>query len=328
LLRRALICFVLVSVATSARADDAAVDVLYNREYVKRDSGSLAMDIYMPHGPGPFPGVLVVHGGAWSVGTRMQLSSFANALAEHGYTAACISYRLAPKYTFPAQIYDCQAAVRSLREHAAEYKTDPTRVGGFGYSAGGQLVALLGAVSDDDFREDGVPADAPSARLQVVVAGGAPCDFRVMPPNSVQLSYWLGGTRAAKPDAYRLASPAAFISADDPPMFFFHGARDLLVPARSPQRMVSLLAEAGVTAEMHLIQDAGHMQAMFDRETLRLALEFADKHLKEMKPQIEAAKGSRPEQSDGEGVTQPSRVSIKADRRSVKTNDRGASDAE
>jgi acetyl esterase/lipase len=325
---RALTCSVLVSVAASACANDAAVDVLYNREYVKRDSGPLAMDVYMPPGPGPFPGVLVVHGGAWSVGTRLQLASFAKALAEHGYTAACISYRLAPKHPFPAQLYDCQAAVRSLREHAAEYKVDSTRIGGFGYSAGGQLVALLGAMSDDDFREDGVPDDAPSARLQVVVAGGAPCDFRVMPPNSIQLSYWLGGTRAAKPDAYRLASPAAFISADDPPMFFFHGARDLLVPARSPQRMVSLLSEAGVTAEMHLIQDAGHLQAVFDGETLRLALEFADTHLKEVKPQSKTARGTESEQSDGERPAVSLRVSSNEDRQSVKANESGASDAE
>jgi acetyl esterase/lipase len=263
-----------------AEAAELAVDVLWNREYVKRDSGRLAMDVYIPHGAGPFPGVLVVHGGAWSVGTRLQLASFAKALAEHGYTAACVSYRLAPKHTFPAQLYDCQAAVRSLRQHADEYKIDPTRIGGFGYSAGGQLVALLGTMSDGDYRENGVPADAPSARLQAVVAGGAPCDFRGMPKNSSQLAYWLGGTRTAKPEAYRVASPAAFITNDDPPMFFFHGAGDLLVPPNSPQRMVALLTKAGVKAEMHLIKDAGHLGAMFDRETLALALAFADQHLK------------------------------------------------
>jgi triacylglycerol lipase len=261
-------------------ASESAVKVVRDLEYVKRDSGALAMDIYIPGEAGPFPGVLVVHGGAWSLGTRLQLASFANALAEHGYTAACISYRLAPAHTFPAQIYDCQAAVRWLRTHASEYKIDPQRIGGFGYSAGGQLVALLGTVNDDKFREEGVPADAPSARLQAVVAGGAPCDFRNLAANNDALSYWLGGTRAAKPDAYRDASPAAFITADDPPMFFFHGARDLLVPAHSPQRMVALLTAAGVTAEMHVIDGAGHMEALFDRKTMERALAFADKYLK------------------------------------------------
>jgi acetyl esterase/lipase len=215
------------------------------------------------------------------MGSRVQLAAIANTLAEHGYTAATISYRLAPKHPFPAQIYDCQAAVRWMRNHAAELKLNPTHIGGFGYSAGGQLVALLGTLNDDDFREAGVPKDAPSARLQAVVAGGAPCDFRVLPADSKRLAYWLGGTPAEKPDAYRTASPAAFITADDPPMFFFHGARDLLVPAHSPQRMVALLTAAGVGAEMHLINDAGHIEALFDRTTLDLALAFADQHLKQ-----------------------------------------------
>lgn len=266
--------------ATAICVGEPAIEVVRNREYVKRESGPLAMDLYMPRGQGPFPGVLVVHGGAWTVGSRAQLASIANALAEHGYTAACVSYRLAPKHTFPAQIYDCQAAVRWLREHASEYRVDPTRIGGFGYSAGGQLVALLGTMNDDDFREAGVPNDAPSARLQVVVAGGAPCDFRVLPEDSERLAYWLGGTRAAKPELYRIASPAAFITKDDPPMYFFHGARDLLVPARSPQRMVAMLTAAGVTAEMHLIENAGHLEALFDRESLEQALGFVDKYLK------------------------------------------------
>jgi acetyl esterase/lipase len=271
--------FALLVLPTLASAQPT-VDVIRNREYVHRDSGPLGMDVYMPRGAGPFPGVLVVHGGAWTMGSRVQLAAIANALAEHGYTAATISYRLAPKHPFPAQIYDCQAAVRWMREHAAELKLDPAHVGGFGYSAGGQLVALLGTLGDDDFREEGVPKNAPSARLQAVVAGGAPCDFRPLPADSERLAYWLGGTRAEKPDAYRIASPAAFITADDPPMFFFHGARDLLVPAHSPQRMVALLTAAGIGAEMHLIQDAGHIEALFDRKTLDLALTFADQHLK------------------------------------------------
>lgn len=258
-----------------------SVEVRRGQEYVMRDSGPLAMDIYMPHGSGPFPGVLVVHGGAWTVGNRSQLAPVANALAERGYVAATISYRLAPTHKFPAQLDDCRAAVRWLREHSSELKLDGTRMGGFGYSAGGQLVALLGTLDDREHREAGVRDDAPSARLQAVVAGGAPCDFRVLAADSNRLAYWLGGTRAAKPDAYRIASPAAFISSDDPPMFFFHGERDLLVPARSPQRMVALLAQAGVTAEMRVIKNAGHLEALLDRASMDQALAFADKHLRQ-----------------------------------------------
>jgi acetyl esterase/lipase len=270
-------------------AAEPAVDVERGRVYVERPSGKLAADVYMPHGSGPYPGMLVVHGGAWTVGSRAQLAAVAQAFAERGYTSVAISYRLAPQYKFPAQIYDCEAAVRWMRGHAHELKIDPDRIGGFGYSAGGHLVALLGTLRDGDLREAGVSAKAPSARLEVVLAGGAPCDFRVMPADSEQLAYWLGGSRAEKPDAYRIASPAAYIRRGDPPMFFFHGEQDLLVPIASPKRMVRLLQGAGVPAEMYMVKDAGHIQTIFDRPAVERAIAFADRYLK---PQNAAVAGT------------------------------------
>ena len=131
-----------------------------------------------------------------------------------------------------------------------------------------------------NFKEDGVSADAPSARLQRVLAGGAPCDFRDLPADSGLMAYWLGGTRAAKPDNYHNASPAAFITADDPPMFFFSGEQDVLVPIIGPKRMVRELKKAGVTAEMYSMKDAGHLQALFDPGAMEHALAFADRYLK------------------------------------------------
>ena len=73
-------------------------------------------------GDGPFPGVLVVHGGAWRMGTRGQLAGVAQELAKNGFTAVAISYRLAPQYKFPAQIEDCKAAVRWMRTNAVRLK--------------------------------------------------------------------------------------------------------------------------------------------------------------------------------------------------------------
>jgi acetyl esterase/lipase len=247
--------------------------------------------------------MLVVHGGAWASGTKSQLSGIAKAFAEHGYTTAAISYRLAPQSPFPAQIYDCQAVVRWLRTSAAKYKLDPERVGGYGYSAGGHLVALLGTLDDDDdLREPGLAADAPSARLQVVVAGGAPCDFRALPAESKLLAYWLGGTPAEKPNAYRDASPANYATADDPPMFFFHGGADRIVPMRSPEKMVAKLKKIGVPAEFRVIPDANHMGAIADRPTALQAFAFADQYLSHPKSSLHGQRKSAQESSESEAV--------------------------
>jgi acetyl esterase/lipase len=270
----------LVGMAGICCATEPTVDILRNQVFVERESGPLAADVYRPHGPGPFPAILVVHGGAWRMGARADFAAIAHGLAERGYTAVAIDYRLAPTYKFPAQIYDCQAAVRWMRAHASELKIDPARIGGFGYSAGGHLVALLGTLGDKELREPGLPVNAPSARLQVVVAGGAPCDFRLLPGDSARVAFWIGGTRNNMPNEYHDASPASFITADDPPMYFFHGQQDLLVPVESPTEMVKLLKGAHVTAEMCVVKDAGHIQALFDRGALERGLAFADKYLK------------------------------------------------
>lgn len=272
---------VLVSSVASAAED---YDVVADQVYVERVSGPLKADVFIPHGDGPFPAMIVVHGGAWATGTKAQLSGIAQGLAKLGYTSVAISYRLAPHDKFPAQVYDCQAAVRWLRTNAEKYKVDSDRIGGYGYSAGGHLVALLGAMDDDDFREPGIPADAPSARLQLVVAGGAPCDFRVLPADSTRLAYWLGGTPGEKPDAYRDASPTSYVTSDDPPMFFFHGAADDLVPIRSPQRMVEKLKQAGVPVEFCEIAGAGHLAAVIDRPAMLQAVAFAQRNLQARKP--------------------------------------------
>jgi acetyl esterase/lipase len=276
----AALAAVALAIPAAVATAESNVDISTGVEYVQRDSGPLKADIYVPKGAGPFPGMLVVHGGAWAMGTREQLAGAALFLAEHGYTAVSIEYRLAPQDKWPAQIYDCEAAVRWMRAHAAEYKIDPARIGGYGYSAGGHLVALLGTLTNEQLREPGLPADAPSARLQVVLAGGAPCDFRSLPPDSNRVAYWLGGTPAQKPDVYRDASPANYVSADDPPMFFFHGDSDELVPMRSPQKMVERLHDAGVTADFYTVKGAGHIPAALDQTAREKALAFADHVLK------------------------------------------------
>jgi dipeptidyl aminopeptidase/acylaminoacyl peptidase len=102
-----------------------------------------------------------------------------------------------------------------------------------------------------------------------------------MPAASDRLTYWLGGPRSAKANAYRDASPATFISADDPPMFFFHGERDELVPIVSPAAMVAMLNARGVKAEIYTVPKSGHFQAAVDRDALKHVLAFADQYLKD-----------------------------------------------
>ncbi|HCK40257.1 MAG TPA: alpha/beta hydrolase [Planctomycetaceae bacterium] len=248
--------------------------------YAERESGPLKADLYLPQGAGPFPGVLVVHGGAWCMGSRAQLGGFAKMLARHNMVAVAISYRLAPKHKFPAQIEDCKAAVRWMRSQAEQLKIDPQRLGAFGYSAGAHLATLLGTTDASNGLE-GVPdpSQHPNTRLQAVAGGGMPCDFRILEMDSKRLAFWLGGTRRQMGDVYRKASPRAFATKDDPPMFFFHGEKDDLVPLLSPQAMCQSLRDVGVSAELYVVPKIGHNFAIWNSTALEMSLQFLANNL-------------------------------------------------
>lgn len=264
-------------------ARDAAQESL-DVVYVKRGDLELKGDIFVPEGAGPFPGVLMVHGGAWQRGSKRRFAPAAKELAGHGFTVMSIDYRLAPQFKFPAQLEDCRDAVRFMRREAARYKIDPAHLGGCGYSAGGHLVCLL--ATEDPPPADPAAADKPliSTRLQAVAAGGVPCDFRSLDPDSQFLAYWLGGTLRQCPDKYLAASPLAFVSADDPPMFLYHGQNDWLVPMLSPESMVKSLHDSQVPAELFVVPGASHMQAQFDQKAMAAAVGFLQKTLKPAKP--------------------------------------------
>lgn len=278
---RCLFCLglaVFAGIANCGPVCSGEIDMRFGEIYCERDSGPLKADVYVPQGEGPFPAVLVVHGGAWHLGSRAQLSAQSQMFARQGFTAVAISYRLAPKHKFPAQIEDCRAALAWMRAEAENLKIDPTRIGGFGYSAGAQLIALLGTHTDGDSSLSN-PSNSKTSGLRAIACGGAPCEFRVLHKDQRMLSFWLGGTRREVPDQYRNASPAAFVSSDDPPMFFFHGEKDSLVPVESPKLMVSKLTEVGVEAELYMVPDTGHVFAVMDRAALKKSVRFLSEHL-------------------------------------------------
>jgi len=238
--------------------------------YSKVADRELLLDAYLPEKGGPSPAVLVVHGGAWRMGNRKQLRGYAEALAKTGFVCFAIDYRLAPKHKFPAQIEDCRSAVKWIRTNAAQYKVDPRKLGAIGYSAGGHLVSLLGTTGEGPTTKNGNV----DTRLQVVVAGGAPTDFRWFPDKGKWCEFLMGGTLDTVPEKFLAASSSAFADKDDPPMFFFNGTEDKLVPLSWTQSCFGALKAAGVKTEFHKIEGAGHMQAAQNREALEKAYDF------------------------------------------------------
>jgi acetyl esterase/lipase len=259
--------------------------------YGMADGLALKMDIYYPEvANGAVPAVIYVHGGAWIGGDKREGAGATEIpeLISRGYLVAAINYRLAPQYKFPAQIEDVKCAVRFLRANAATYGIDPARIGAWGGSAGGHLVALLGVTDTNaDFEGNGGYADQ-SSRVQAVVDMFGPTDlsaiFQGADPQLLQLVF---GTTNRNSDTVKRASPVTWVSSDDPPFLILHGDKDMLVPPNQSKKLYDRLAAAGVPATLVIVKNAGHgfipeggiMDPSRDQIT-KMVADFFDRYLK------------------------------------------------
>ncbi|MGY8767199.1 MAG: alpha/beta hydrolase fold domain-containing protein [Pirellulales bacterium] len=258
----------------TAFSQSVSVKLISNQVYAVQDGKELKADIYQPQGDGPFPGVLMIHGGAWAGGSRSHMVLHARHLAEHGYCVASISYRLAPLHKYPAQIDDCRLALLWFLKHAKRYKVDPNRIAGYGYSAGAHLACLLATTHNAFQSESGKGVEVQI--LKAVIAGGTPCNFMLEPEKSLRFAYFLGDSRAKDPKVYEAASPFHHISKNTPPILFFHGTSDLLVPIEGALQMSTNLKKLGIKSEFHRLEKTGHYGAFINQDARQIALRFLD----------------------------------------------------
>src|SRR5215831_1552080 len=146
--------------------------------YAPDGDSSQRLDLYLPEKghDKPLPLLVWVHGGGWLGGSKKENPGM-RFTASGEYASASVEYRFSNKAIFPAQIQDCQAAIRFLRANAKKYNFDPDHIGVWGASAGGHLVSLLGTGGGSKtFPEIGQNLDQ-SDRVQAVIDIFGPTDF-------------------------------------------------------------------------------------------------------------------------------------------------------
>jgi len=276
-------------------------DIVYARVGDRR----LLLDLYLPpKGPAPLPVILWVHGGGWRSGSKGS-GGRALPMLERGFAVVDAGYRLSGEAIFPAQIEDCKAAVRWVRANAAKHGLDPDRIGAWGSSAGGHLVAFLGTAGD--VREFDTEANREySSRVQAVCDWFGPTDFLQMDkhslegsrlihdaPNSPE-SQLVGGPIQEEPyrSLARKANPITYVTKDDPPFLIMHGDRDMAVPLHQSELLYYALKKAGVDARLYAVKGAGHgLRGGEDspEKLLNIVADFFDRHLKKQKPKADSS---------------------------------------
>jgi acetyl esterase/lipase len=286
---RHLLLFTLLILCPCLRAADlpSPDDILFERniEYANPDNQHLHLNLARPKtGTGPFPAVLCIHGGGFRAGSRESYDKLCQTLAHHGFVAATITYRLAPKYQFPAAIHDTKAAVRWLRANAAKYNLDPKRIGVTGGSAGGHLAQFLGVTAGvPEFEGDLNPGFSSAVACVVNVYG--PSDFTKSYGKSVDahevLPLWLGGNVEQARLRHIQASPLNWVTPAAAPTLLIHGTDDKYVAHEQAVWMRDRLAACGVEVNLLTLPGAGHGFKGADAEKADQALlDFFASHLK------------------------------------------------
>jgi len=262
--------------AAPSGAAQGGVTVKNDVTYRTVDSEQLGLDVYQPAKKGKNrPAVVVVHGGGWTQGDKALFARQGNQLAERGFVAFSINYRLAPAHTYPAAVEDVEAAVEWVRKHAKAYGVDAKRIGALGGSAGGHLVGMLAT--------DGKGSLETGHRVAAAVSWSGPMDFVSLAPAAAtnagrSFSTFLGCLPDACPDAYAAASPITQVDKTDAPMLIVNATMEL-VPQSQADTMKAALDKAGVANQAIILPGTAHSRA-YANQVWNQTVAFFENYLK------------------------------------------------
>jgi acetyl esterase/lipase len=250
--------------ASAARPD---LDIQLDIPYGTTDDPHLKLDYAKPTlcRDQIVPLVVYVHGGSWNSGDKSIafLMNDARMFFQLGFAVAAINYRLTPASKFPAQVNDGKLAIRYLRKNASTLGFDQDRIGIWGDSAGGHLVAMMGLAGPADGLE-GPGLEGVSSRVKAVVEHYGPTDFTDTASVALigamsALIDFLGCDPRICLDVARAASPVSYVTSDDPPILCMHGDKDTTVPYRQAELLAARLKSVGNAAALIKVKNAEHI---------------------------------------------------------------------
>ncbi|MCW2475477.1 alpha/beta hydrolase [Candidatus Symbiopectobacterium sp. NZEC151] len=276
-----------IQIAATRGQIDTISNVIYSQIKGPRAVRQLRMSFLIPRTAAPKPAIVYFPGGGFTSADHEKFIEMRMALAQAGFVVAAAEYRTVPD-TFPAPVQDGKAAVRYLREHAAEYGIDPQRIGVLGDSAGGYLAQMLGVTNGEKSFDKGDYLNQSSDVQAVVtlyglsnllnIGAGFPENIQEVhrSPASTEALLVHGaafrdfpGAAIGKDEKKALnASPMGHINGKKPPFLILHGSADTLVSPVQSAQLFKALKQGGNPAEYVLLEGANHGDLPWYQEPL------------------------------------------------------------
>lgn len=259
-----------------------------NLNYLNLDKQPLPIDVFYPksHSKKKFPAIIIVHGGGWRSGNRTQHYPLAERLAEKGFVCFTPAYRLSTEALFPAAVQDLKAVIRWVRTRADQFHIDTNKVAILGFSAGGQLAALLGTTGDNtifnsddkDLMKYGAPVQA-IVDIDGILAFIHPESGEGDDSKSVSAATnWFGYSKTQEPNLYEMASALSYVSSKTPPTLFINSSVDRMHAGRND--FIAELNKYGIYSEVRTFPDTPHTFCLFEpwfTPTVNYITAFLDK---------------------------------------------------
>ena len=225
--------------------------------------------VYQPLGPGPFPVLLDLHGGAWNTKDRFANETMDRAIAASGVLVVAIDLTLAPEAPYPGSVQDAHYGVRWLKWKGRDWNGDPATVGILGSSTGGHLAELL-AMRPDDARYGALALpEAPTLDATVCyVATRSPISdpyARFLQAQKMNREPLVQNSRAYfQPwDTIHEANPQEILERGEavrlPPLLILQGALDDNVPPALQERFAAAYRAAGGECRLEIFEGCGHL---------------------------------------------------------------------
>lgn len=257
-----------IKIATTTLNKNVKAD--RNVNYCTAGNFALNADVFYPKTKKNKPAVMIIHGGGWRSGDRSMDIPMAQELANRGYVAVCVDYRLSTEALYPAAINDLKTAVKWIKSNAAKYHIDTNKIAVMGCSAGGQLAALTGTTNNDTSFEGHDCATAATSTVHAIADIDGTLAFihpesgegADKPGKPSAATLWLGASATENPALWQSVAPLNHVSAATPPILFINSSVDRMHAGRND--MIKKLDAFHIYSEVHTFHDAPHPFWLFE----------------------------------------------------------------
>jgi acetyl esterase/lipase len=228
--------------------------------------------------------IIIIHGGGWRSGNRMQHYPLAQQLAQSGYTCFTPEYRLSTEVIFPAAVFDIKAAIRWVKQNAASFSIDTSKIAVLGFSAGGELAAFVGTTGNIQ-QFEGIECNTGiSSQVNAIVDIDGTLSFVHQESSegddSKKLSaatQWFGLSKKDNINLWNEASPLTYVSSHTPPALFINSSVAAMHAGRDDY--IKVLNENSIYSEVHSFNDTPHTFCLF-YPWFEPTVKYIDKFLK------------------------------------------------